>query len=43
MYPEREFVDTEVDYEWERMHDAIAAMLFEVSKIQPFMLWINRV
>lgn len=43
MYPEREFIDTEVDYEWERMHDAIVAMLFEVSKIQPFMLWINRV
>ena len=43
MYPEREFIDTEVDYERERMHDAIAAMLFEVSKIQPFMLWINRV
>ena len=42
MYPEREFVDTEVDYERERMHDAIVAMLVEVSKIQPFMLWINR-
>ena len=34
---------TEVDYERERMHDAIVAMLVEVSKIQPFMLWINRV
>ena len=33
---------TEVDYERERMHDAIVAMLVEVSKIQPFMLWINR-
>ena len=25
------------------MQDAIVAMLVEVSKIQPFMLWINRV